>query len=180
MTGAPGVAAADFETHRKFLASLAYRILGSVAEAQDVVQDAFLRWRQVDRAEIVETRAYLARVVSRLCLNRMKSAHRREHYVGMWLPEPVVAEPAERLADDLSVALLARERLSPLERAAFLLHDVCDHVPAAACEGLRGDSRRAATPGPTRAYPASPARWKAARAATNASSPVVEVRTPGT
>jgi RNA polymerase sigma-70 factor (ECF subfamily) len=120
--------AGDFEPHRKFLAGLAYRMLGSVAEADDVVQDAFLRWRQVDRAGVGEPRAYLARVVSRLCLDRMKSAsHRREQYVGMWLPEPVVAEPAESLADDLSVALLlVLERLSPLERAAFLLHDVFD------------------------------------------------------
>lgn len=118
----------DFEAHRGFLGGLAYRMLGSVAEAEDVVQDAFLRWREVDRAAVAEPRAYLARVVSRLCLDRMKSAsHRREEYVGMWLPEPVVAEPAQSLADDLSVALLlALERLSPLERAAFLLHDVFD------------------------------------------------------
>ncbi len=139
MTGASdAAAAADFETHRKFLAGLAYRMLGSVAEAEDVVQDAFLRWREADRVEIVEPRAYLARVVSRLCLDRMKSAsHRREHYVGMWLPEPVVAEPAERLADDLSVALLlALERLSPLERAAFLLHDVFDMDYAAVGETI--------------------------------------------
>jgi RNA polymerase sigma-70 factor (ECF subfamily) len=123
-----GGGAADFEPHRGFLAGLAYRMLGSVAEAEDVVQDAFLRWRDVDRGAIAEPRAYLARVVSRLCLDRMKSAsHRREQYVGTWLPEPVVAEPAQTLADDLSVALLlALERLSPLERAAFLLHDVFD------------------------------------------------------
>ena len=139
MTGAfDDAAAGDFERHRKFLAGLAYRMLGSVAEAEDVVQDAFLRWREVDRAEIVEPRAYLARVVSRLCLDRMKSAgHRREQYVGTWLPEPVVAEPAERLADDLSVALLlALERLSPLERAAFLLHDVFDMDFAAIGEAI--------------------------------------------
>jgi len=119
---------ADFERHRAFLSGLAYRMLGSVAEAEDVVQDAFLRWREVDRPTIAEPRAYLARVVSRLCLDRMKSArHRREQYVGTWLPEPVVAAPAQTLADDLSVALLlALERLSPLERAAFLLHDVFD------------------------------------------------------
>lgn len=127
-TTAVAEAAADFEPHRTFLAGLAYRMLGSVAEAEDVVQDAFLRWHEVDRAAVAEPRAYLARVVSRLCLDRMKSAsHRREQYVGMWLPEPVVAQPAQSLADDLSVALLlALERLSPLERAAFLLHDVFD------------------------------------------------------
>ncbi len=118
----------DFEPHRSFLAGLAYRMLGSVAEADDIVQDAFLRWRDVDRVQVAEPRAYLARIVSRLCLDRMKSAQvRREAYVGTWLPEPVMAEPAQTLADDLSVALLlALERLSPLERAAFLLHDVFD------------------------------------------------------
>jgi RNA polymerase sigma-70 factor (ECF subfamily) len=119
---------AGFEPHRRFLGGLAHRMLGSVAEAEDVVQDAFLRWRAVDRSGIAEPRAYLSRVVSRLCLDRMKSAsHRREAYVGTWLPEPVLADPPQTLADDLSVALLlALERLSPLERAAFLLHDVFD------------------------------------------------------
>jgi RNA polymerase sigma-70 factor, ECF subfamily len=128
----------DFENHRQFLGGLAYRMLGSVAEAEDIVQDAFLRWREVDRADVAEPRAYLARIVSRLCLDRMKSAsHRREQYVGMWLPEPVVAEPAQSLADDLSVALLlALERLSPLERAAFLLHDVFDMDYAAVAQAL--------------------------------------------
>lgn len=120
--------AAAFEEHRTLLGGLAYRMLGSVAEAEDVVQDAFLRWREVDRSTIAEPRAFLARVVSHLCIDRMKSANRRrEQYVGTWLPEPVLAEPAQGLADDLSVALLlALERLSPLERAAFLLHDVFD------------------------------------------------------
>ena len=137
MTGA-AEDVADFEPHRTFLAGLAYRMLGSVAEAEDIVQDAFLRWREVDRAAIAEPRAYLARVVSRLCLDRMKSAsHRREQYVGTWLPEPVIAEPAADLADDLSIALLlALERLSPLERAAFLLHDVFDMDYAAVGEAI--------------------------------------------
>jgi RNA polymerase sigma-70 factor, ECF subfamily len=128
----------DFETHRSFLVGVAYRMLGSVAEAEDVVQDAYVRWSEVDRATIAEPRAYLARVVSRLCLDRMKSAvARREQYVGMWLPEPVVAEPAETLANDLSVALLLTlERLSPLERAAFLLHDVFDMDYAAIADTL--------------------------------------------
>jgi RNA polymerase sigma-70 factor (ECF subfamily) len=121
-------AASDFEAHRAFLAGLAYRMLGSVAEAEDIVQDAYLRWAQADTTAIAHQRAYLARVVTRLCLDRMKSAtSRREQYVGMWLPEPIVAAPAEPMADDLSVALLVTlERLSPLERAAFLLHDVFD------------------------------------------------------
>ncbi len=117
-----------FEPHRKFLVRLAYRMLGSVAEAEDVVQDAFLRWRDVEHSTVEHPRAYLARVVSRLCLDRMKSAvARRETYVGTWLPEPIVTPPGEPLADDLSIALLLTlERLSPLERAAFLLHDVFD------------------------------------------------------
>jgi RNA polymerase sigma-70 factor (ECF subfamily) len=117
-----------FAQHRRFLVGLAYRMLGSVADAEDIVQDAYLRWRTVERAAIAEPRAYLARVVSRLCLDRMRSAAvRREEYVGTWLPEPIEAEPAHALAGDLSIALLlALERLSPLERAAFLLHDVFD------------------------------------------------------
>jgi RNA polymerase sigma-70 factor (ECF subfamily) len=160
--------AADFELHRELLAGLAYRMLGSVAEAEDVVQDAFLRWREVDRAAIAAPRAYLMRVVSRLCLDRMKSAsHQREVYVGTWLPEPVVAAPAETLAEDLSVALLlALERLSPLERAAFLLHDVFDMdygavgealgSSEAACRQLAARAREHVREGRPR-YPASDA-----------------------
>ena len=115
--------------HRSFLVGLAYRMLGSVAEAEDVVQDAFVRVTGVPNvSDIREPRAYLARVVTRLCLDRLKSARaRREEYVGTWLPEPVVEEATTPIAEDLSVALmLALERLSPLERAAFLLHDVFD------------------------------------------------------
>jgi RNA polymerase sigma-70 factor (ECF subfamily) len=118
--------AKDFEAHRSFLAGLAYRMLGSITEAEDVVQDAYLRWAKSDASAVVNPRAYLARVATRLCLDRMKSAtSRRENYVGTWLPEPIVAVPAEPMADDLSIALLLTlERLSPLERAAFLLHEV--------------------------------------------------------
>jgi RNA polymerase sigma-70 factor (ECF subfamily) len=140
--GSADDAAASFEPHRRFLIGLAYRMLGSVAEAEDVAQDAFLRWNATDRARVAEPRAFLARTASRLCLDRMKAAStRREHYVGTWLPEPLV-EPAAAgagashatatpdalaLAEDVSVALLVTlERLSPLERAAFLLHDVFD------------------------------------------------------
>jgi RNA polymerase sigma-70 factor, ECF subfamily len=122
---------ADFEAHRRALTGLAYRMLGSRAEAEDVVQDAYLRWHASDRATIHEPRRYLGTVVTRLCLDRMKSARaRRERYVGQWLPEPVVDEAfddeaASDLAHDISVALmLVLERLSPLERASFLLHDV--------------------------------------------------------
>jgi len=120
--------AKDFEAHREFLAGLAYRMLGSLAEADDIVQDAYLRWAQADVSHVEHPRAYLARVVTRLCLDRMKSATaRREQYVGTWLPEPIVGAPEQPMADDLSIALLVTlERLSPLERAAFLLHDVFD------------------------------------------------------
>ncbi|HEY2529642.1 MAG TPA: sigma-70 family RNA polymerase sigma factor [Xanthobacteraceae bacterium] len=124
-------AVGDFEVHRRALTGLAYRMLGSRAEAEDVVQDAYLRWHAVDRAAIEEPRRYLGTIVTRLCLDRMKSAQaRREIYVGQWLPEPVVDEAFEDgtagdLAHDISVALmLLLERLSPLERASFLLHDV--------------------------------------------------------
>jgi RNA polymerase sigma-70 factor, ECF subfamily len=122
---------ASFESHRRALTGLAYRMLGSRAEAEDVVQDAYLRWHAADRDAVAEPRRYLGTVVTRLCLDRMKSARaRREVYVGQWLPEPVVdetldADAAGDLAHDLSVALmLVLERLSPLERASFLLHDV--------------------------------------------------------
>lgn len=117
-----------FAEHRSYLVGVAYRMLGSVAEAEDVAQDTFLRWQQVEE-HVDAPRAYLARIVTRLCLDRLKSAQaRREQYVGTWLPEPLVEEAgAQRVADDLSVALLMTlERLSPLERAAFLLHDVFD------------------------------------------------------
>lgn len=116
-----------FEQHRPRLLRLAYRMLGSSSEAEDIVQDAWLRWRQVDSDEVREPAAFLARTVTRLCLDTLKSARaRREAYVGNWLPEPIF-EPEETFPalDDLTLSLmLALERLSPLERAAFLLHDV--------------------------------------------------------
>jgi RNA polymerase sigma-70 factor (ECF subfamily) len=128
---AAGDPAADFEAHRRALIGLAYRMLGSRAEAEDVVQDAYLRWHAADRVAVAEPRRYLGTVVTRLCLDRLKSARaRRELYVGPWLPEPVVDERfdeagAHERAEDISVALmLLLERLTPLERASFLLHDV--------------------------------------------------------
>jgi RNA polymerase sigma-70 factor, ECF subfamily len=120
-----------FEPHRPALMGLAYRMLGSRADAEDVVQDAYLRWHGADRGAIEHPRRYLGTVVTRLCLDRMKSAQaRREVYVGPWLPEPIIDERFEdetagELAHDISIALmLVLERLSPLERASFLLHDV--------------------------------------------------------
>jgi len=120
-----------FEANRRRLTRLAYRMLGSLTEAEDAVQDAWLRWSTADRAVIADPTAWLVRVTTRLCLDRLKSARaRREAYVGPWLPEPLIEpetiDPVER-AEEVSVAfLLALQRLSPLERAVFLLRDVFD------------------------------------------------------
>jgi RNA polymerase sigma-70 factor (ECF subfamily) len=119
-------AADSFNPLRPKLIRLAYRMLGSVAEAEDVVQDAFLRWLDTDRSAVRTPEAFLRRVVTRLCLDVLKSARRtRETYIGPWLPEPVIDAEADAMEDDVTLPLMmALERLSPLERAAFLLHDV--------------------------------------------------------
>ena len=116
-------AAAGFDPLRPKLMRVAYRMLGSVADAEDIVQEAFIRWMRADRGEVREPEAFLRRTVTRLCLDQLKSARRRrETYIGPWLPDPVVEEEEE---EDVTLPLmLALERLSPLERAAFLLHDV--------------------------------------------------------
>ena len=116
-------AAESFDPLRPRLTRVAYRMLGSVADAEDVVQEAFIRWMGADRDVVIEPEAFLRRTVTRLCLDQLKSARRkRETYVGPWLPEPVLEEEAD---EDVTLPLmLALERLSPLERAAFLLHDV--------------------------------------------------------
>lgn len=125
----PESGTAFFEAQRPRLLRLAYRMLGTWAEAEDAVQDAWLRWRGVEGEAIQSPAAYLTRTVTRLCLDVMKSARkRRETYPGVWLPEPMV-EPEDPVAraDELTLTLmLALERLSPLERAAFLLHDIFD------------------------------------------------------
>lgn len=143
-------AAASFAPLRPRLVRVAYRMLGSVADAEDVVQDAFIRWMKTERGEIREPEAFLRRAVTRLCLDQLKSARRqRETYIGPWLPDPVLDEEEE---DDVTLPLmLALERLSPLERAAFLLHDVFgldfDEVSAtikrepAACRQLAARAR---------------------------------------
>ncbi|HMN58575.1 MAG TPA: RNA polymerase sigma factor SigJ, partial [Ottowia sp.] len=121
--------------HARSLRALAYRMLGSRAEAEDIVQDAWLRWAQVDESIVEHAGAYLSRLVTNLCLDKLRSAAaKRERYVGVWLPEPLLDEEAgwapgpeaqAEFAQDVSVAfMLALERLSPLERAAFLLHEV--------------------------------------------------------
>jgi len=119
-------AAAQFDALRPRLMRVAYRMLGSVSDAEDVVQDAWLRWQAADRGAVRVPEAFLRRVVTRLCLDQLKSAKvRREQYAGPWLPDPLVAEAEEDEAEDVTLPLmLALERLSPLERAAFLLHDV--------------------------------------------------------
>jgi RNA polymerase sigma-70 factor (ECF subfamily) len=145
--------------HRRRLTGLAYRMLASRSDAEDVVQDAYLRFSGAH--DVHNPEAFLVTVVTRLCLDRLKSAKaQREVYVGPWLPEPVFdaeglsAEAATELADDLSFALLlALDRLSPMERAAFLLHDVFDtpfsEIAAmlerteAACRQLATRARRA-------------------------------------
>lgn len=129
-----------FETHRPRLMRLAYRMLGSVAEAEDAVQDAWLRWSRAGD-DIADPEGWLVRATSRLCIDRLRAAKvRREAYRGPWLPEPLIEEladdPVER-AEDVSIAfLLALERLSPLERAVFLLHDVFDEDYASVAETL--------------------------------------------
>lgn len=116
-------AAASFDPLRPKLMRVAYRMLGSVTDAEDMVQEAFIRWMKADRKTVLEPEAFLRRTVTRLCLDQLKSARRqRETYVGPWLPDPVVEEEEQ---EDVTLPLmLALERLSPLERAAFLLHDV--------------------------------------------------------
>ncbi|MBX9461630.1 MAG: sigma-70 family RNA polymerase sigma factor [Aquamicrobium sp.] len=116
-------AAGSFAPQRAMLMRVAYRMLGSVVDAEDVVQEAFIRWHATDRSVVKEPGAFLRRTVTRLCLDQLKAArHRRETYVGSWLPEPVMEEDEQ---EDVTLPLmLALERLSPLERAAFLLHDV--------------------------------------------------------
>lgn len=122
--------------HASHLRALAYRMLGSRTEAEDIVQEAWLRWAEVDEGVVQHADAYLSRLVTNLCLDKLGSAAaKREQYVGIWLPEPLLEESGwspgpdaqAEFANDVSVAfMLTLERLSPLERAAFLLHDVFD------------------------------------------------------
>src|SRR5262249_56473975 len=129
---------ATFEEHRRLLFSIAYRMLGSVADAEDTVQDAFIRWRDASDIEIRSPKAFLVTIVSRLCINQLQSARvQREAYVGEWLPEPLVTVPGGNASDILqmdesvSIALLLLlERLTPEERAVFLLHEVFDYKHA--------------------------------------------------
>ena len=130
-----------FEAHRTALASIAYRMLGSASEADDVVQEAWLRWQGAPHEQVRSMRAYLGKVVTRLCLDRLKSARaRRETYVGPWLPEPVrtESEPEDESlakAESISLAFLVLlESLAPVERAVYLLHEVFDYSHAEVAE----------------------------------------------
>ncbi|MBN9661408.1 MAG: RNA polymerase sigma factor SigJ [Acidobacteria bacterium] len=126
--------AASFEPYRRRLLGLAYRMLGSMADAEDAVQETYLRWHASDRGRVLEPKAFLMTTTTRICLDMLTSARaRREEYIGPWLPEPVadteMLAPDSRteMAEDLSIALLLLlEQLSPLERAAFVLHEVFD------------------------------------------------------
>jgi RNA polymerase sigma-70 factor (ECF subfamily) len=141
---------ARFEPLRPKLMRVAYRMLGSVADAEDVVQETFIRWMSANRSEVREPEAFLRSAVTRLCLDQLKSLRRkRETYVGPWLPDPIVEE--NEVEDVTLPLMLVLERLSPLERAAFLLHDVFalgfDEVAAtiqrdpATCRQLAGRAR---------------------------------------
>jgi RNA polymerase sigma-70 factor (ECF subfamily) len=119
-----------FVTHRGLLFTVAYEMLGSATDAEDVVQETWLRWAGVDQTEVREPRAYLVRIVTRQALNRLRSvSRRREDYVGEWLPEPLLTGPDMaddvELAESVSIALLTvLETLGPIERAVFVLHEV--------------------------------------------------------
>ncbi|MCX5384789.1 RNA polymerase sigma-70 factor [Streptomyces sp. NBC_00083] len=119
-----------FQQYRTLLFSVAYRILGSAADAEDVVQDAWLKWSASDRSQVADPKAYLARIISNLAMERIRSTrHQRETYVGPWLPEPILTGPdtaeGAAAADSVSMALLVvLETLSPLERAVFVLKEV--------------------------------------------------------
>lgn len=129
---APADAADEaFARHRGALMGVAYRVLGRVVDAEDVVQDAWLRWQAVDTDTVADPKGYLVRVVTRLAIDRLRKVQaQRESYVGDWLPEPVLTEPDAVIEhrETLSLALLAvLERLSPLERAVFVLHEAFDY-----------------------------------------------------
>ncbi|MYQ43073.1 RNA polymerase sigma-70 factor, ECF subfamily [Streptomyces sp. LamerLS-316] len=143
MTGAaagPGQEA--FDRYRNLLFSVAYRILGTAADAEDTVQDAWIKWSAADRTQVADPKAYLARIVSNLAMDRLRSTrHKREVYVGPWLPEPILtsADTADTVMDAESVSmamLVVLETLSPLERAVFVLKEVFDFSHAEIAEAV--------------------------------------------
>jgi RNA polymerase sigma-70 factor (ECF subfamily) len=124
-----------FDGQRARLFAIAYRMLGSASDAQDILQEAFLRWRQTSQSKITSPEAYLVTIVSRLCINHLQSSRvQREQYLGPWLPEPVLTDRAPdpyflfEMSESISLAFLTLlERLSPMERAVFLLREVFDY-----------------------------------------------------
>ena len=126
---------ATFSQYRGLLFSVAYRMLGSVADAEDMLQETFIRWQQAAHEEIRSPRAFLVTIITRLCINQLQSARaRREEYVGEWLPEPLVTDPGSdplgvvKADESISMAfLLLLERLTPMERAVFLLREVFEY-----------------------------------------------------
>lgn len=126
---------ATFDQFRSLLFSVAYRMLGSVADAEDMLQETFIRWQQAPQEEIRSPRAFLVTIISRLCINHLQSARmQREEYVGNWLPEPIVTGPGSdpleiiRIDESLSMSfLILLERLTPVERAVFLLREVFEY-----------------------------------------------------
>ncbi|HVV45326.1 MAG TPA: sigma-70 family RNA polymerase sigma factor [Bryobacteraceae bacterium] len=138
---------AAFDQYRSLLFSVAYRMLGSIADAEDMLQETFIRWQQAADPEIQSPRAFLVTIISRLCINHLQSARvRREEYAGEWLPEPIVTGPDNdpsgmvRIDESLSMAFLVLlERLTPVERAVFLLREVFEYEYSeiAAALGLR-------------------------------------------
>jgi len=138
----------QFESHRRLMFSIAYRMLGSAAEAEDILQEAFLRYQTMQNSEIDSPKAFLSTVVTRLCLNRLNSAHhQRETYIGTWLPEPILTDAKTvdavqqtELHESLSMAFLVLlEQLTALERAVFLLHQVFDYEYAEIAEMIGND-----------------------------------------
>jgi RNA polymerase sigma-70 factor (ECF subfamily) len=126
---------ATFDGYRSLLFSIAYRMLGSVADAEDMLQEAFIRWQQSTEEDVRSPRAFLVTIISRLCINHLQSARvQREEYVGQWLPEPIATDPGSdpfgiiRVDESLSLAFLVLlERLTPVERAVFLLREVFEY-----------------------------------------------------
>ena len=126
---------ATFDQYRSLLFSVAYRMLGSVGDAEDMLQETFLRWQESREENVRSPRAFLVTIISRLCINQLQSARvQREEYVGQWLPEPIVSDPASnpfdiiKVDESLSMAFLVLlERLTPVERAVFLLREVFEY-----------------------------------------------------
>ncbi|PWI42870.1 RNA polymerase sigma-70 factor [Streptomyces sp. ICBB 8177] len=178
VSDAERTAAVDvFESHRRYLGSVAYRLMGSVSDAEDVLQEAWLRWQGADRSAVSDARAFLTTVVTRLCYDALGSARsRREAYYGEWLPEPLVDDadsPAARAetGESVSLAMLAvMEQLTPAERVAFVLHDlfavgfdevgaVLERSPQAARQ-LASRARRRVRDGGRRGAPVDPAEHR--------------------